>query len=283
MKKIILVTLLYVLPLFAGIIDTNKKAITIANVSTLSKAKSIANKLSQYDIYIYKTTSTKIPTFITYAVNIAKDDVSIAITDIKKQFKDAYASSNKRIKTLAKNNFDKNIFITAIPEPDQDDIVVNNSKDKIIALQNDVESFVNDATDEIANDENVLYLLDKKAIMFNTINGKEKLITSNTIDTDKKAITVANVSTLKKAHLVAKKLSQYDIYIYKTKTNNYVIYAVNIRKSHLSSSLKNIQKSFDDAYISSDSRIKTLASNNFNNNIFVKSNNTLPRLSSINF
>ncbi len=92
-------------------IDTSKKAVTITNATTIKKAKKIAKKIDKLDIYIYKTTTTKIPIFVVYAVNIPKEELQLSIKNIRKLFNDAYASSDKRIKTLSSNNFNKNILI----------------------------------------------------------------------------------------------------------------------------------------------------------------------------
>ncbi len=115
MKNIILLTLLLLVSLDASnTIDTSQKAITVTNAINLQKAQTLAIKLSKYDIYIYKTTTTKTPYFIVYAVNIQKKYLIQTLKDIRLHFTSAYLSSNKRIKTLSSNNFNQNIFIQKI-------------------------------------------------------------------------------------------------------------------------------------------------------------------------
>ncbi len=265
-------------------INTNKKAITIANVSSMSRAKNIANKLSKYDIYIYKTTSTKTPSYITYAVNIDKNKLSSSVLDIKKSYKDAYLSSDSRIKTLATNNFTKNIFIS--------NNTVNNINKVVASSDIKVQPFIDTPvvkekiSDEYIkfSEENILFLLDNKKVSINTIVKKPKSLSFNTIhaiDTNKRVVTITNVGTLKRAQNVAKKLSNYDIYIYKTLENSFVIYAVNIDKNSLSNSISDINNYFKSAYVASNKRVKTLKSNNFKKNIFVKASKSSQKLSSI--
>ncbi len=115
MKNLFLLIFLLLINLEASkTIDTSKKAITITNAISLKKAQIAALKLSKYDIYIYKTISTKKSYFILYAVNIPKIDLQNTLRDIHINFNSAYLSSNKRIKILASNNFNKNIFIQSI-------------------------------------------------------------------------------------------------------------------------------------------------------------------------
>ncbi len=93
------------------------------------------------------------------------------------------------------------------------------------------------------------------------------------IDINKKAITVTLSSTLSQSMQIASDLDKYDVYIYKpstTKTLYYVIYAVNIEKKDQKKSLNNIKQLFNDSYLSSDSRVNKLATNNFKKNIFIK-------------
>lgn len=92
-------------------IDIDKKAITIGLSSTLIQAQSIVNNLNKYDLYIYKTTSTKKSYYVIYAVNIQKENQKTVLKSIQKKFKDAYISSDSRVKKLSTINFNKNIFI----------------------------------------------------------------------------------------------------------------------------------------------------------------------------
>lgn len=93
------------------------------------------------------------------------------------------------------------------------------------------------------------------------------------IDIDKKAITISLSYTLSQSQIIADDLNKYDIYIYKTTSTSkyyYVIYAVNIKKENQKTVLKSIQNKYQDAYISSDSRVKKLASIDFDKNIFIE-------------
>ena len=94
-----------------GFIDINKKAITIALANSEKRARRIAKRLNKYDIYIYKTQETKKSYYAIYAVNINKKDLKSSLKYIKRYYKDAYISSNARVKKLATHNFDENIFI----------------------------------------------------------------------------------------------------------------------------------------------------------------------------
>ena len=117
MKKILLLLIFISTVLFANsIIDINKKTITISLATNLKKAHIIASKLHKYDVYIYKTQTTKVPYFVIYVVNINKKELKKISKDIKKIFKSSYIASDKRTKTLATNNFDKNIFIQSYIE-----------------------------------------------------------------------------------------------------------------------------------------------------------------------
>lgn len=99
--------------LFANI-NIENKAITISLSSTLSQSKEIANHLRKYDIYIYKTTSTKKSYYVIYAVNIKKENLDNAFKSIKKIHKDAYFTSDEQIKQLSLVNFSKSMFIKSI-------------------------------------------------------------------------------------------------------------------------------------------------------------------------
>jgi hypothetical protein len=92
-------------------IDINTKTITISLTSNLNGVNRISKKLKNYDIYAYKTTSTKKKYFVVYVVNIKKSKLKNTLIKIKTIFKDAYISSDKRTQALSTSNFKKNIFI----------------------------------------------------------------------------------------------------------------------------------------------------------------------------
>lgn len=103
--------LLFIHTFLLSNIDINKKAITISLSSTLPLSQIVANNFNEHDIYIYKTTTTKNSYYVIYAVNIKKERQKTVLKSIQKKYKDAYISSDTRIKKLASINFDKNIFI----------------------------------------------------------------------------------------------------------------------------------------------------------------------------
>ena len=127
-KLFILLLFLFSKLLFANI-DTNKYAITIGLSNTLQQAKDITKSLDKYDTYIYKTTQTKKPYYVIYAVNIKKDKLNQALKDIKLHYKDAYQTAKTRVIKLKNNNFEKNIFISKKPIINL--FQINNKKQKI--------------------------------------------------------------------------------------------------------------------------------------------------------
>ena len=95
------------------------------------------------------------------------------------------------------------------------------------------------------------------------------------IDINKRAITITLASTFKKAQYVAKQLKKHNIYIYQTQTTKtfyYVVYAVNILKGDLKFTLKDIRKKYHDAYVTTNKRVRKLASNNFKENTLINTN-----------
>lgn len=234
-------------------IDKTKKIITIASFLNLKNAKNGVKRFQEYDMYIYKTINTRISYFVVYAVNIDKENRSTALKKIKRRFRDAYASSNVRIKTLASSDITNNIFIKStnssrtiskpivkiakIKKPIIKKLVVQKPKEPIIKKED-----------------------------------KTLAITTNIINSTKKIITIARSNTLSRAKRLAKKLSKYNLYIYKTlstKRPYYMLYAVNIEKSNRKQAIKDIRMIFKDAYASSTKQIKYLSSTNINNNIFI--------------
>ena len=103
--KYILIILSLLLTQLNATIDIDKSAITIVMSKTLKQSKDIANQLPDNDIYIYKTTTTKKPYYILYAVNIEKNNIKIILNKIKELYRDAYITSKNRIKKLKSNNF----------------------------------------------------------------------------------------------------------------------------------------------------------------------------------
>ena len=223
MKKIILPILLSSACAFASTIDTDKRAVTVANVSTLSKANDVAKNLSDYDIYIYKTTQTKTPNFLVYAVNIPKVKVSSTLNNIKNSYKDAYASSKVRINTLASNNFEQNIFISSLDSETPLKI------EKVAFKQDIVKDIVTSASVNTENKsiekENVVATMTiEKRIDKKEIN----------IDSNKQAILLGYVNSKQKANKLAAKYSGSDTYIYNTVRSgvqSYAVCVVNIAKN----------------------------------------------------
>jgi len=109
--------LLFLHTLASSTINIDKKAITISLSSTLSQSKNVAKELSKYDIYIYRTTKTKEKYYVIYAVNIEKENQNKALKFIKKRYKNAYITSDTRLKKLHSTNVQKNIFIKSKKKP----------------------------------------------------------------------------------------------------------------------------------------------------------------------
>ena len=217
MKKIILPILLSSACAFASTIDTDKRAVTVANVSTLSKANDVAKNLSKYDVYIYKTTQTAIPNFLVYAVNIPKVKVSSTLNNIKNSYKDAYASSKVRINTLASNNFEQNIFISSL------------KNDKIEVEQNIVEDVI--TSSNVSTEDKSI----EKANITATMTIEKRIEKKEIyIDSNKQAILLGYVSNKKEANKLASKYSDSDTYVYHTVRSgvqSYAVCIVNIAKS----------------------------------------------------
>ena len=95
------------------------------------------------------------------------------------------------------------------------------------------------------------------------LNGS--LIESHNIDTSKKGIALGTYVSLNRATILANKFPNYDIYIKQTTTTKkpyFVVFAVNIEKKDQKSILKNIKKQLPSAYITSDSRVRQLHTDN---------------------
>ncbi|MEA2049235.1 MAG: CDC27 family protein [Campylobacterota bacterium] len=105
MKKIILIsclfyTLLNSYEIESSKIDINKKGVALGTTMTLASAKDLSIKFLLYDTYIKKTTTTEIPYFVVFAVNIKKEELHQSLVKIKKLEPTAYIISNNRIKQL---------------------------------------------------------------------------------------------------------------------------------------------------------------------------------------
>jgi len=111
--KTLSLLILFVSILLSNSIDSTKRAITVTNKSSLNLAIDVSNTLKSFDTYIYKTTTSKEPLYVVYAVNIEPKDIDKQLSIIKQKFnfKYAYKTSNKKIKQLPINNFENNIFI----------------------------------------------------------------------------------------------------------------------------------------------------------------------------
>ncbi|MCK5111844.1 MAG: hypothetical protein KAQ94_10020 [Arcobacteraceae bacterium] len=236
MKYIITISLFSSLSLFASTIDTSKKAITVTNATTLSKALDIAKKLTKYDIYIYKTTTTKVSYFIVYAVNINKNIKKLNLKNIKKYFRDAYLSSDKRVETLASNNFNKNIFIQ--------------HKDFITKEKTDIKITENIENVKIARNIKKEIKPIKK-VKYNKI---VKKTSSAWIDPNKGSITLHNPIYYGEAKYLANKYKYYDTFIY-TGKYNFTVCIVNIDKKNIKSFLNQISKEIPTAAITSNAKL----------------------------
>ena len=237
MKYIVPISLISSLSLFASTnaINISKKAITVTNATTLSKALNIAKRLSKYDIYIYKTEQTKVSYFIIYAININKDTKYLKLKDIKKDFHDAYLSSDKRIKTLSSHNFEKNIFI-------------KNKYKNIITKKKIHTPVVKVTTQNIRKD-----IVSSESLTKHTKTIKKD--SSLWIDKTKESITLHTPIFYGEANYLAKKYKYYDTFIYNGEYN-FTVCIVNINKKELKPLLKRIKKDIPTAKLTQKNLIE---------------------------
>ncbi len=266
-------------------IDIKKKAITIVTAVNINRAKRMAKTLGKYDIYIYQTKTTKIPYFVLYAVNIEKDKRTNSLNEIRKRFKDAYSSSRNRIKSLASNNFNSDLFISSYLSQTIKKQSKINLKPYTVKYNYNIQTIkmkpfntnkITKKQDKQIVEKKIIQKIKKQTIKKVILqkNNSDEIKYNKSIDITKKAITIVTSINLNRAKRMAKTLSKYDIYIYQTTTTRvpyFIVYAVNILKENRNKSLMNIKTKFKDAYNSSNTRIKSLATNNFFKNIFIPS------------
>ncbi|MEA3383752.1 MAG: outer membrane beta-barrel protein [Campylobacterota bacterium] len=83
-------------------ININKKGVVLATFKNLGNAKEVSDKFYKYDTFIKETTTTKVPYYVVFAVNIDKKNLKTTLKKIKKRSKSAYITSDSRINQLSK-------------------------------------------------------------------------------------------------------------------------------------------------------------------------------------
>ena len=245
MKLFIHIFLISFLPLFGSDVVSSKKAITITNSLTLKQAQDIAKSLPSFNIYIYKTTTTKVPYFVLYAVNIEKSKMYQSLKIIKRKFKDAYPSSDKRIKSLSLNNSSNNLFVKATQ-------TINNTH--------------SNQTKKYANSKEK-YIYGYKVAKQKAIRKEKKDIWVNPI---KDAITLFSAKNLEEAKKIAEEYKYNDIYIH-NRNFFYSLYIVNLKANELKPLLKYVHETIPTARKTSKARIKYYAKNKSTKNLFIPS------------
>ena len=119
MKKIIIILCLYYASLFSSEvlssqIDISKKGIALGTFNSLNRAKLLAKRFYAFDIYIKKTTTTTVPYYVVFAVNIPKELQSNVLKDIQRKIPSAYIASDNRIKQLHNDIVKKEQITTKI-------------------------------------------------------------------------------------------------------------------------------------------------------------------------
>ena len=109
MKKLLIISFLSFTVLNSKIIDSNRidpnlKAITLASYLNVDRAKKLASKFPNYDIYIKATTTTKKQYFVVFCVNIKKSNLYKDLKKIQKILPSAYIASDSRVKQLSQDN-----------------------------------------------------------------------------------------------------------------------------------------------------------------------------------
>jgi len=85
-------------------IDSTKRVIAIAYTKSFKSVKRITKKFKYNDIFVYKTQKNN---YIIYAVNIEKNRLKSTLKDIRKIYKDAYVASNKMVKRISVQSFNR--------------------------------------------------------------------------------------------------------------------------------------------------------------------------------
>ncbi len=231
--KIIFVIILFLQSYVIANINIDKKAITVVLSSTLTQSKQIATYLNQYDLYIYKPSTTKTSYYVIYVVNIEKENQHSTLEYVKKLFGDAYISSDSRVKQLATYNFEKNIFIKAFTSYEE--------KAKQVAITIKPEEI---STVKIVESKPEVVFEQIKEIK---IVKKEKNI-SEFIDNDKKSLFIGFTKNKKELLKFLKRYKFHDIFIenINEKGSDYhhccAIYIVNIKDDNFDFLVKYMKK-----------------------------------------
>jgi len=96
-------------------IDSKAKVITVLTTKSQKWAKQAIKRLPKnYDYYIYKTKTEKVPRYVVYAINIQKNNLKTTLASIQKVFSDAYVSCDKRASLIASNESSEDIFVSKL-------------------------------------------------------------------------------------------------------------------------------------------------------------------------
>ncbi len=210
------------------LIDTDKKAIAIGAFNTKEQADTVTEKFPDDNIYIKKVTSNNGQVyFVSYSVNIKKEELHANLERIKKISPSAYITSDKRVRELAE------LF---------------NDKTKPLART------------KTADKENAEPLQKTKPVK--TVHKKQETLSYGNIDISKKAVALGAFFTKEDALRIKEKFPDDRIFIknVRSKNNSYFVpYSVNIPKNKLTVNLERIKETVPSAYITSDKRVKELA------------------------
>ncbi len=236
--KILILIFLFIQTYLIANIDINKKAVTVAISSNLSKSIQIANDLDSYDVYIYKTSTTQTSYYVIYVVNISKDNEKFALLDIKKFFNDSYISSDSRVEKLATNNFEKNVFIKAFTKYKAKTIITEplvKEDIKIVVLDEKLK-----VPDEINSTKSI------KVVKEINIHKEEDIFTIQQYIKKDKRILFIGYANKKKISNFVKRYNFHDMFI-KNNTedeinNNLAVYLVNIEDENFDFLLKYMRK-----------------------------------------
>ncbi len=243
-------------------IDASKKGIVLGMSDSSELAQKLSIKFNNYDIYIKKTTTTKVPYYVLYAVNISKNELSETLLKIQKISSTAYIASDSRIKQLSEKNEHQEIKptytkqnIIPIKQKNETEIIKNIPDNN----QEIKQTFIKEKNETVE----IKSILDNKQISYD----------EKDIDTTKKALSITFAKSKDEALKLAENLKYYDIYIRESiskVTNEYVIYMVNIDFNEFVSILNEIKLKYPNVLEASTIRIKYFKRNPVSTSIFIK-------------
>jgi tetratricopeptide (TPR) repeat protein len=215
-KKLTLLTCLFCTVASARLInpsdiDVSKKGIVLGSFLSYERALNHIQKFSDFEIYIKRTTTTKKPYYVPFALNIEKSDLRDKLKEIKAKMPTAYITSSKRIKELA--TLSKN------------DKISDSKTTKPLTLQ------------KSSNEKKISKNSESKNSNTQIINMK-----NHQVDVSKSAITIGQYSSFSDVFKATKKLNEYDLLIKAPLSvkKDFILYAVNIDEKKYKSYYKNL-------------------------------------------